>query len=453
MRRAGRDAGDLSLAGVLAFSTVSIPIAALHVALTVHLPRYFATNLGLELAVVGAAFGLVRLIDIPIDAAIGVGMDRTRSRLGRYRLWMLLGAPLLMLGLARLATASAGIGQAGLIGWLLVMYLGYSAVYLSHLAWAATLSPTYRQRSRLFGAVTGTGFVGAIAVVVVPVLMSRAGTSDAGGVRAMIWFIVAAVPVTVLLAALSTREQISRDHRHGFRLADYLAVARRLNVLRVLGADLFINLGPGWMAAMYLFYFRDSRGFGLAEANLLLLGYIAAGLLGAPLTAWLANRIGKHRALMVNTTVYSAGLVSAPFLPPGAFAVFLPMMCLIGAMQAGFTVMIRALAGDVADELRLETGREWTGLIYALINATSKLAQAAAILLTFNVALAAAGYDAREGAVNTPEAIRGLELAFIVGPVGFVLLAGACFLGYPLGPARHAEIRRKLEALDAQTTP
>jgi Na+/melibiose symporter-like transporter len=439
----------LSLAGVLAFSTVSIPIAALHVALTVHLPRYFATNLGLELAVVGAAFGLVRLIDIPIDAAIGVGMDRTRSRLGRYRLWMLLGAPVLMLGLSMLATAEESIGQVGLIGWLLVMYLGYSAVYLSHLAWAATLSPTYQQRSRIFGAVTGTGFLGAIAVVVVPVLMSRAGASDADGVRAMIWFIVAAAPVTVLLAALTTREQVSREHKTPMRIADYLALARRGNVLRLLGADLFINLGPGWMAAMYLFYVRDSRGFGLAEANLLLLGYIAAGLIGAPLTAWLANRIGKHRAFMVNTTVYSLGLILIPLLPTGAFMAFLPVMCLIGGMQAGFTVMIRALAGDVADELRLETGREKTGLIYALINATSKLAQAGAILLTFNVALAAVGYEAREGAVNTPEAIRGLELIFIVGPVGFVLLAGACFLGYPLGPARHADIRRRLDAIDA----
>ena len=47
---------------------------------------------------VGAAFGLVRLIDIPIDAAIGVAMDRTRTGFGRYRIWMLGGAPILMAG-------------------------------------------------------------------------------------------------------------------------------------------------------------------------------------------------------------------------------------------------------------------------------------------------------------------------------------------------------------------
>jgi Na+/melibiose symporter-like transporter len=110
--------------------------------------------------------------------------------------------------------------------------------------------------------------------------------------------------------------------------------------------------------------------------------------------------------------------------------------------------MIRALAGDIADEMRLESGREWMGLVYALVNATTKLGQAGAILLTFSVALTAVGYNAREGAPNTPDAIRGLELVFIIGPIVFVMLAGACFFGYRLTAERHADIRRQLDQRD-----
>src|SRR5687767_7735985 len=124
-------AGHLSLAGVLAFASVSIPIAALQLAISVHLPRYFASSIGLELAIVGSAFGLVRLIDIPIDAGIGVAMDRTRTAFGRYRLWMLIGAPILMAGFYMLLAAPEGVGLGYLVLWLLVMYLGYSGVYLS----------------------------------------------------------------------------------------------------------------------------------------------------------------------------------------------------------------------------------------------------------------------------------------------------------------------------------
>lgn len=434
---------------VLAFASVSIPIAALQLALSVHLPRYFASSVGLELAVVGSAFGLVRLIDIPIDAGLGVAMDRTRTAFGRYRVWMLAGAPVMMAGFYMLLSTSDAVGLPYLIGALLVMYLGYSCVYLPHLAWGARLAPDYKQRSRIFGAITGLGVLGAMAVLLIPIVLSQQGYTEAEGVRAMIWFIIGATPVTILLALLTTRETIAKDHTTQFKARDYFALIRRGNMLRLLAADFFITLGPGWMAALYLFYFRDSRGFSISEANILLMIYIAAGFAGAPFTAWLANRISKHRALIVNTTLYSIGLMVLPFLPAGEFLIFAPLMFIVGGMAAGFTVMIRAIAGDIADELRLESGREWMGLVYAVTNATTKLAQAGAVLFTLSFALPAVGYLARPGAVNTPDAVRGLELAYIVGPIVFVMIAGACFVGYRLSPDRHAEIRRKLDERDA----
>src|SRR5262249_34651928 len=155
---------------------------------------------------------------------------------------------------------------------------------------------------------------------------------------------------------------------------------------------------------------------------------------------WLSDRIEKHRALIVCTSVFSLGLLAAPLVPRGAFLVAAPCMLVIGAAFTGFLVSLRALAADIADEARLDTGREWTGLIFALMNATTKLASAMGVFLTFR-ALAAAGFDPREGAANTPAALKGLELVFLAGPVFFVMAGGLCFVGYKLSRARHAEIR------------
>ena len=47
--------------------------------------------------------------------------------------------------------------------------------------------------------------------------------------------------------------------------------------------------------------------------------------------------------------------------------------------------------------------------------------------------------------MNTPEAIHGLELVYLIGPVVFVMLGAACFLGYDLDHKRHGEIRAALE--------
>ena len=449
--QSGPSGGQISLPRAMVFASAAVPIGAFGIAATVHLPRYFAAELGLSLALVGTVFALVRFVDIPIDTAMGLAMDRTRTRFGRYRVWMALGAPVLMLGFFMLLMTGAAVGPLYLGFWLLVMYLGYSGVLLSHLAWAGRLAPTYKERSRIFGAITGLGVVGAIAVLLIPILMSRQGASDAEGVRAMIWFIIASAAVTCLLLVVSTPERIAQDRPAKFTLRDYAQLLTRGNVMRLLAADLMATLGPGWMAALYLFYFKDSRGFDTASANLLLLIYVLAGFAGAPFAAWLANRISKHIAFLVTTTLYSLGLMCLPFLPKGDFPVFSVLMFQVGAMAAGFTVMMRAIAADIADELRLDSGREWMGLIYAGLTATGKLATAGAIFLTFNV-LAMVGYKVGAGATNTPEAIRGLELAYIVGPIIFVMAAGACFLGYRLTAERHAEIRRKLDLLDASET-
>jgi Na+/melibiose symporter-like transporter len=57
---------------------------------------------------------------------------------------------------------------------------------------------------------------------------------------------------------------------------------------------------------------------------------------------------------------------------------------------------------------------------------------------------------AKEGAVNTPEAIRNLGLMFVIGPSAFALIGAGCFVGWRLGPQRHAEIRAELDRRDAE---
>ena len=83
---------------------------------------------------IGAAFFLVRMIDIPVDPILGVVMDRTRTVLGRYRLWLLIGAPIFMLSVYKLLLAKPGIDETYLVIWLLVQALGGSITGLAQLA-------------------------------------------------------------------------------------------------------------------------------------------------------------------------------------------------------------------------------------------------------------------------------------------------------------------------------
>jgi len=441
---------SLSFGRTLAFSATSLPIAAVVLAITVHLPAYFAASIGVPLVAVAAAFATCRTIDIPIEPGLGLLMDRTRSRWGRYRIWTVIGAPLLMLGLFMLLNANQGVGLGYLISWLMVMYLGISILLLSHAAWGATLATTYNDRARIFGIMGGAGVIGALGVLAIPILMERNGYSDAEGVRAMIWYIILLVPITVGIVVWRTPETIAPEAPgHKFRARDYLELITHSSMARILLADLCLVLGPGWMAALFLFFSRDVMQFTTGQANVLLVFYIVAGLLGAPTAGWVATKIGKHRAAMLSSVVYSLALVSLLFLPKGNLLASIPTYFITGFVAAGFQALIRAMVADVADDIRLSQGKERAGLLFSLTTSTSKIALAGSIIITYPL-LAQIGYSPKLGHGNSPEAIQGLTVAFLAGPIFFLALGAACFIGYRLTAERANEIRRLLAERDAQ---
>ena len=440
--------GRLSLLGVLAFACAYMPFAALQLSAAVQLPPLFASQLGLGLAA-GAAFGVVRLIDIPVDPALGLFMDKTRTPIGRYRPWMMGGVPILMLALYMLYQAPPGVSEGYLVTWLLVLYLGMSILLVAGNAWASTLATHYKERSRIFGAMLAMGVIGTITCLLVPVVFEQTHRAELSGMRAVGWFLLVLAPVAVGIALLRTPERVVKEAPgRRFGMADYFSLLSRGNVLRILAADFCVTMSPGWMAALYYFYYRQSREVSLSASSLLLALYILAGLVGGPATAWLGNRISKHRALIVSTTVYSVLLIAIPVLPRGNAGFYALPMFLLGAMATGFVVMIRAITADVGDELRLEGGRDLIGLLYAMTSATTKAAGALAIFVSFAL-LNSIGFDVKPHAVNGPGQIHALDLIFVIGPVAFAMLGGAAFLGYKLTADRHADIRRQLDERDA----
>jgi len=439
----------LPSARLIAFSQPGLIVGALAVAISVHLPRYFAAHFGMGLAAVGGIFMLVRLIDCGFDPMIGLVMDRTQTRIGRYRAWLILGAPIIALGVFMLFIPQATVNSAYLTFWLLVYYIGYSLITLSHSAWGSVVAGKYHERSRVFGAIQIVSTIGATLILVIPSLMGAAAEKSGANVRGMGWAIVIVTPIAVLLAALATPEKAVSDSSHErFGLRDYWAMISRPDMARIIIADFCLTLGPGWMSALYLFYFHDARGFAAPLANLLLLIYIGAGVLGAIVMSRVAMKIGKHRALQVASTGYSVGLLSLILVPKGAFILAAIPMFILGFLASSFTMLDRAMVADVGDAVRLEQGKQRVSLLYAMITSSQKIATALSIGLSFNV-LAFVGFNPKEGAVNTPGAVLGLELVYLITPVIFVMIGGACYIGYKLDHRRHAEIRGELEARDA----
>jgi GPH family glycoside/pentoside/hexuronide:cation symporter len=440
-------ANRLSLPIVMSFASTALPIAAIALVMSVYLPRFFAGHLGLSLAAVGGAFTLVRLIDMGLDPLLGMAMDRTESRWGRYRPWLVLGAPITMAAVYMLFMASPGVTETYIVSWLLVLYVGISILTLAQAAWGAALATGYNDRSRVYGVIQGVGVIGAVLILVLPLMV---GGGQANGVHAMGWFSIILIPLTVLLCTTITPERVAADVQTKERvtLADYWALVSRPEMVRLIFADFVMALGPGTTAALYLFFFHDARGYTMPQTSFLLIFYIGAGLVGAMFWGWLAQKIGKHRALMVGSVAYAVSQATLMIIPPATMSLAIPGMFSVGFVSSSFVLIVRAMVADVADEVRLETGKERAGLLYALVTTTQKIGAAITVGISFYV-LGLVGYNPAEGAVNTPEAIKGLELCYVFAPVILVFFGGAAFIGWKLDAKRHAEVRRQLDARDA----
>lgn len=446
-------AARLPLPLIWTFSLPAIPINALGLALGVYLAPYFASHLGVSLTGVGLAFMIVRFADMGVDVFLGTLMDRTRTRLGRYRLWLLIGAPVLIAGCFALFMAPVGISVSYLVGGLLVYYLGTSIVNLAHPAWGARLASHYDARSQLFGWLAAVGVLGAVGVLAIPILAGPLGLTDAQAVPAMGWFVIISIPVCTLIAAIATPERITTDlvtQKPSMQetIREYIDLITKPDLFRLVLAQVALTLGPGWMATLYLFFFHDFLGFTGGESSLLLGIYILIGIVGAPAAAAVAAKISKHRTLMLTTTAYSLGLCSIVVLPKHSMLFSVPVMMWCGFMASGFGLMISAMLADVGDEVRLDQGKERISLIYAMNGLAAKVASALQLAITFPL-LERLGYNPKEGAVNTAAAIHNLELAYIIGPIVFVMLGGACVIGWRLTAQKHADIRRALEERDA----
>jgi Na+/melibiose symporter-like transporter len=441
-----------------AFSAACLPYAALGLPVYVTLPEFYASHVGVDLALVGVIFLVIRLADIVVDPALGMVIDRTHSRFGRYRLWMGMAAPVLMLAVGMLFMVSPGAGGAYLAIWLIVMSLGFSVSLLSQVSWASTLTSDYDQRSRIYGWWQTANIVGVLVVLLIPALVQNMGLGDyASAVRWQGWFIIVALPLTLAITFAFTPEPKAAPGPDKAARFAYLSLFKLPVLQRLLTADLMLGIARGVVGALFFYFFEAVQGFQRAETSILLLVYFVAGLAGAPVWSALAVRMGKHGALILACVYFAATLLLAafagPVLVPLAEAAGLGkpevvvaglMVALVGLAFASGDLLLRAMMADVADQVRLEQGEDRTGLLFSILTATSKLGYAVSVM-TF-AGLRLTGFDPTLGGDNSETALIWLQAMF-AGLPALCLVVGAWALWrYPLDEKRHAEIRAALEA-------
>lgn len=446
---AARAKGAGGLPGLWSLSLMGVPLTALSLPLVVMIPEYYATVLGLPLAVIGLIFTSVRVFDIVIDPVLGAAMDRTRSRWGRYRPWLIFGAPALMAAVYLLFMAKPGVGPLYLLATLTAAFLGWSILSLAQLALASGLAASYDERSRVYACLQFASLLGILVVMSFPILSAKLGQISLAPTQLMGWVIIVLMAPAVALAAWRVPEAAAPAQRHIVGVREYLSVVARPAVFRIAAIDLLFGLGFGTASAMLVFFVTAAKGLDRSAVGVVLIAQVVTAMITVPVVAWLARRLDKHFVLGVSGVLAAIVSVAFVFLPDHSLlAVSLGMMGW-GLSFGAFNLLPRAMMADAGDELRLDSGSDQTGVLYALLISSWKLGGALAVGLSF-AALALVGYKPALMTANSPEAIFGLQMVF-AGPSAVLFLIGAWLaFTYPLTRDRHAIIRGKLDARDAQ---
>ncbi|UZP73835.1 MFS transporter [Candidatus Paraluminiphilus aquimaris] len=426
------------------YSMVALPIGAMAMPIAIYLPPFYSGSLGLSLATVGLIFTVARVWDLVTDPIMGVVIDRYGSRWGQYKHWVALAIPLLMLAVYKLFLPNpSDVSALYLGGWLLVLYVGYTMLSISHNSWGSVLAGDYDERSKIFGWREIFIILGMALVLAIPAALDLSReTPISEKLAAMGMFCLVLFPLTVLPTVLGVPDKPSVS-TETLGLQDALELVRSNPTLwRLLFADFTTAFAMSATAALYIFF--ATYAFELKDhASLALLLYFLAGFLAMPAWLKLAYRMGKVGAIRVAigyTMLLQAGLFFVT--DPGNVPLFWGYTFLAGLAFGAGPTLLHSMMADLTDIDESKTGQKRAGMYFALLATVNKLGGASAVGLTLTLADRLFGFT--PGLKNSPEAIQGLLVIFCFAPAAALAITYLPLHRYPLSKEKQAEIKQDL---------
>lgn len=445
-------------AGVSRFATLAYAMPAVATQFVIApfgavLPGVYVMHFGISAAVVGIALMAMRIADAVTDPLVGVLSDRTRSRIGSRKPWLIGGAIL---------TAIAGcfaLGPTGqpsiwyLIGWGSLFYLGWTMIEIPHAAWGAEISRDQNRRTSLFFARAFCGVAGAMgfaALPFLPIFSSTEITPRTLSVTALVFLVLA--PLTIGAAVLLTPgQQASSEKAQPTGWRPFMRSLRSNRPLwRFLAAYSSAGIGFGMFGSLQYVFLSSYLQLGPRVAHALGVSFIC-GLLALPVWLGIVKRWGKHRPWCVGLGVISLCMASMFLLPAGvqSFWPYLLLAALIALSSGAGLIVPYSLLGDIVDYDTWRTGERRGGSFFALFTLVVKANIALGGGLAF-LTLGWAGYEAAQQ-VNTVAGVLGLKVAFGLLPAALAFAAAAMMWNFPIDARRHQLIKHRLDAREART--
>ncbi len=412
----------------------------------------FVGVLGLSPALVGMLLAGPRFWDALFDPFVGAWSDRTRTRWGRRRPFILAGAIGCFIALNLLWLMPRGM-STNFYAWyglitLLGVYTSFAIFSVPYEAMGYELSADYHQRSRVQAV---KALFASAAFLLVGWVLSLAQLPIFGdtlsGVR---WVTFGASLVFVLgaglLPALLIKEENTVAPAPPLEFAAFVSALRCRPFALLLGIKFLTGVGVtavqglGFYIINYHIFRHDLK------ATAALMGAIATAsaalsFVAVPAVAWLSERLGKRAALGVCTVCLAASSVSTLV----TYTPVWPWLALVSTLlfapgQAAYEAILSSMIADSADWHRASTNRDQAATFAALKLFTVKVTQSA-LLLGGGLVIAWAGFHAESGAAQSPGVVVRMRYLYALVPAALALGSLLLVRVYPLDETKMRALR------------
>jgi len=408
---------------------------------------YFYTDVfGITAAAAGTMFLVARFWDTTNDPIMGMICDRTTSRWGKFRPYLLFGAlPFTVIGILTFTTPD--LGPSGKLIYAYVTYtlmmMVYTAVNVPYASLLGVMTKNSVERTSLASFRFIGGFCAGLMVTssanyLVEYFKTTGDLASSYQKTVAIYAIIAGV--FFVLTFLGTKERLDPEEvKSSTFKADLGDLFKNKPWFIMLGASIAVLIFNSLRGGAILYYFKYFIGdqnvayFGEVSHGTLSAVYMSSGfatsLIGVIMAIPVSNRIGKKNTFILSGLVCGILSIMFFFLPPTQIELIFIINIFIGIFSAMAFPLIWAMYGDVSDYSELKTGRRATGLIFSSSSMSQKLGWTIGGAISGWI-LAAFGFIANE--IQTDESVLGIRLMISIFAAIGVLISIAIMYFYPL---------------------
>lgn len=444
---------------VAAYGAPAMGAGYMYLLLSLYVMKFATDVLLIAPAIMGAIYSLSRIWDAISDPLVGYLSDRTSSRLGRRRSWMLGSILPISVGFYMVFAPPLDLSETGLAIWMAIAVIGfYSAMtlfFVPHLSMGAELSDDYHERSRLFGVRHSAYIIGSILSLISLhfLIDAEINQGDVRGLAAELGLVaVVVMSVLVLYAVVRIKDRSDFQGRMTAKPFQAFKDVWQNPHARLLIVVTFIeHVGSSAIAALTLYVTHYVVG-APAWAPLIIFAYMLPSSASVPLWLPLSRRFGKIRVWMggmLLTGLSFGGMFILPFIADDGLRLgWIIVMAFFAGLANGCGGTIGpSVQGDVIDYDEHVSGERKEGAYFAAWNFVYKGAYGLMLLMT-GFALAWSGF------VPNVEQTMTVKLTMVtlygLFPLVCYAIGAYLFSKFQLDEAAYAKIRTELDQRRAQ---